>query len=103
MVRNVWRIGEARAERGGAMKAMLPGTKRSETIMRQTILEAVIYATALALHDTFGFGAIRTQRVINAVSEIMEGYADEQGSDIINGMLTELKARKIEFSIKGRR
>jgi len=85
------------------MKAMLPGTRRSETINRQTILEAVIYATALALHDTFGFGAKRTQRVINALSEIMEGYSEQDSGDMINGMLQELKSRGLEFDIVGRR
>ncbi len=85
------------------MKAILPNSKQAEKHNRQVILEAVIYAVALALHDTFGFGAKRTQRVINGLSQILEGYSDESGADMINGMLAELKARKIEFSIKGKR
>jgi len=85
------------------MKANLPNSKRSETINRQTILEAVIYATALALHDTFGFGAKRTQRVINALSQILEGYADQDGAAIVDGMKAELKSRGLEFDIVGRR
>ena len=85
------------------MKANLPGTKQAEKYNRQAILEAVIYAVALSLHDVYGFGAKRTRRVIKALSEIMEGYAEESSINIIDGMKAELKSRKIEFDIVGRR
>ena len=85
------------------MKANLPGTKQAEKHSRQAILKCVIYGVALSLHDVYGFGAKRTQRVINALSEIMEGYADQDGAAIVESMKAELKARRIEFDIVGRR
>lgn len=36
-----------------------------------------IYATALALNDVCGFGTVRIKRVLNAISEIINGYDNE--------------------------
>lgn len=85
------------------MKAIIPGSKQAEKMMRLTILEYIMYANALVLHDLHGFGRKRNQRVVNALNDMLEGYADQDGVQMLEGMRKELKSRKIDFEIKGRR
>lgn len=85
------------------MKSIIPGTKHADKLNRMAMMDAFIYGTALALHDVYGFGAKRTGRVVKALAEIMNGYAEQSGGDIIKHMHAELKARKIDFDVIGRR
>jgi len=85
------------------MKANIPGTKRAEAINRQIMLEVFIYAIALVLNDVLHFGPKRIQRIIKGLSEVLEGYADQDGATIVDGMKAELKNRGLEFDIVGRR
>lgn len=82
------------------MKAILPGTKTADKLRREIMTECFAYAYALALHDIYGYGAKRTQRITSAVGEIMTGYADMDAAKLRENMLKELRERGIEFEIR---
>lgn len=77
--------------------------------LRDTIEVSRICATALALNDVCGFGTVRIKRVLNAISEIVNGYDSEcftakerriGAVDVeksANAMKAELESRGITF------
>lgn len=80
--------------------------------VRHDVSNRFLCSMALALNDLYGFGAVRIQRVMEAMGEIATGYSDETytPAERRNGtkelgrmadkMLDELKARGIDIELK---
>ena len=80
--------------------------------VQQEVSTRFMLTMALALHDVFGFGTDRIERVMNVMSEIAVGYSDESytPSEKRSGledmrrmtlaMAGELEKRGIRFKIE---
>ena len=79
--------------------------------VQQEVSTRFMLTMALALHDVFGFGTDRIERVMNAMSEIVDGYDEsytpsEKRSGLEDmrrmtlAMAGELEKRGIRFKIE---